>query len=87
MPSAAGLALQRLPAMVPAFWICMPPIWRAAAFRGANCGGSGVAMRADQVVAAGMCQCVASRVMGPARAVMSMMSMMSMSGGVAARAG
>ena len=36
MPSAAGDALQTLPATVPVFWICTPPTSRAAAFRASN---------------------------------------------------
>ncbi len=44
-PSAAGEALQRLPATVPAFWICTPPTSRAAAFRPSNSGGSSASMQ------------------------------------------
>src|SRR3546814_936383 len=40
---SAGEALQRFPATVPAFWICRPPISRAACFRASNSGGRSAA--------------------------------------------
>ena len=39
-PSPAGEAVQMLPTSVPRFWICTPPISRAASFRPSNSGGS-----------------------------------------------
>ena len=38
-PSAAGEALQRLPAIVPTFWICTEPTSRAACFNASKAGG------------------------------------------------
>ena len=52
VPSAAGEALQTLPATVPAFWICTPPTSRAAAFSASNSGGSSARMTSLQVVVA-----------------------------------
>ncbi len=43
-PSAAGEALQRLPAMVPRFWICTEPTSRAASFNASQARGSGVSI-------------------------------------------
>ena len=50
-PSAAGEALQRLPAIVPRFWICTEPTSRAAALSASRAGGSGAAIISDHVVA------------------------------------
>src|SRR5712671_1392388 len=48
--SAAGDALQRFPATVPRFWIWIPPICRAAAFKASKHRGSGILIISDQVV-------------------------------------
>ena len=53
-PSAAGEALQRLPATVARFWIWIEPTSRAAAFSASKQAGSGVAMSWLQVVPAPM---------------------------------
>ena len=52
MPSAAGEALQMLPARVALFWICTPPISRAASFSPSNRGGNLASIRSVQVVVA-----------------------------------
>ncbi len=54
MLSAAGEALQTLPARVPAFWICTPPISRAASFSPSKQGGRSARMRSVQVTPAPM---------------------------------
>ena len=51
-PSAAGEALQRLPPIVPAFWICSPPTSRAASWRPLNQGGRSARASVLQVVSA-----------------------------------
>ena len=55
-PSAAGEALHRFPPIVPAFWICAPPISRAAAFSPSNSGGRFAVMSSLQVLVAPMRQ-------------------------------
>jgi hypothetical protein len=49
-PSAAGEALQRLPARVPRFWIWIDPTSRAAALSASKGAGSGAARISLQVV-------------------------------------
>ena len=58
-PSAAGEAFTTFPHTVPAFWICRPPIVRAAARSPSSSGGSGVSARSVQVVSAGIRHAVA----------------------------
>ena len=60
-PSAAGEALHRLPATVPAFCIWMDPTSRPAAFSPSKYRGSGVRMNSLQVAAAPMRQPVPVR--------------------------
>jgi hypothetical protein len=56
MPSAAGEALQTLPATVPTFWICTPPTSRAAALRASKSGGRSARITSLQVVVAPIVQ-------------------------------
>ena len=58
-PSAAGEALQILPATVPVFWIWTEPTSRAACFSASKAGGSGCAMMSVQLVRAPMTRWVA----------------------------
>ena len=73
MPSDAGDALTTFPHTVPAFWICRPPIVRAAARSPSNAGGRSVSATSVQVVSAGIRHESPSSVMprSPGSAVMS----------------
>jgi hypothetical protein len=62
VPSAAGDALQMLPAMVPAFWTWSPPISLAAATRHLKSGGKPASTMSLQVVVAPMRQWVSCSV-------------------------
>ena len=54
MPSEAGDALTMFPHTVPAFWICRPPIVRAAARSPSKTGGRSASATSVQVVSAGI---------------------------------
>ena len=58
-PSAAGEALQRLPATEATFWICTEPTSRAACFSASKAGGRGWRMSSVQVVRAPITICEA----------------------------
>ena len=86
MPSAAGEALQRLPASVPAFWICTPPISRAASFSPSKQRRQIGAERSVQVTPAPMRKAVASVAIRRS-AAMAVMSSRSSLAGRSTRAG